>query len=94
MSHREEAGKASKSRVTDALQRALEGELVEVAYAPSRIGADMHSKTGVSHHSKGGNDHSKSTVVPSVNQDPVRDAKYLKFAEELARVKSAIDQES
>lgn len=94
MSDREEVGQVSKTRVAEALKRALEGELVDVAYAPSRIGADTHSKTGVQYHSKGGNDHSKQTSAPSMNLDSVRDAKYLKFAEELARVKSAVDREN
>ena len=94
MSDREEVAQASKTRVVDALKRALEGELVEVAYAPSRNSADTHSKTGVSHHSKDSHDHSKSTSVSGDNQAPVTEAKYLKFAEELARVKSTVDQKS
>jgi hypothetical protein len=91
MSGTEENGQTSKTRVIDALKRSLEGELVDIAYAPSRTNVEGHSKTGVAYHSKGGNDHSKATAVPSVNLDPVEDAKYLKFAEDLARVKSTLD---
>lgn len=109
MSDQERVDHASKARVTDALKRALEGELVDVAYAPSRISADEHSKTGVNYHSKHGHDHSKATLTPDRerwnpdrdrlnpgkgNQVPSRDAKYLKFAEELVRVKSALDQKT
>jgi hypothetical protein len=93
MSYTEELGQTSRTRVIDALKRSLEGELVDIAYAPSRfnLNSEGHSKTGVANHSKEGHQHSKYTSIRSANLDPVEDAKYLKFAENLARVKSTLD---
>lgn len=95
MSNHEKGDQGPKARVAETLRRALEGEVVEVAYSPSRTGADTHSKTGVANHSKQGHDHSKATIrIAATDLDPVEDAKYKKFAEELARVKSAVDQKT
>lgn len=81
-----------KKRVANALKRALEGELISSAYAPSRNSLDTHSKTGVSHHSKGGNDHSKATAdYAKFIPDSAQDARYERFASELAKIKSEVD---